>query len=264
MTEIDAAAEASIRSRIGSISGVNIEEFKTQFSQNQASLSRHVMAKIEIHLAGWSPTLHRQPMRWSEDVAFPSGATAVEQTHACRNLFDKQIDIQKKRLEQGISLGISVPMNSWMPIEDINVNNIVLDRDLAWLISKGNKQAFVDRIKESIHNLHQNVGNGLSDKLGNSVDSVSGAWSTGHRLNEDVLYYGDQLWIRAMLPETLLAAIVGHPLGQVVKGLHGRLADRKILGAGLCDIGDDGIEININPDMASVQQILEGWDSFAQ
>jgi len=258
MSQITATAEAAIRGRIGAVSGLQIDEIRTRPDAKRPAKAGFRMVEVDVSLTGWSCTLHRLKMRWRETVELREGACGIEQARASKDLFALRIAKQMGRLQQGIAMGLAVPLFSWMPTEEIDVTHLVIDRALAEMMTERNPAALIQMLQESIMNLHQEPDDGLRDELLGDQTAKGRTWTMLHRMTDDSFYYGDQLWTRGTLPQTVLVAVVGRRLGDVVDGAPATVADRTITAAELSDDGD-GTEFSFEPDNATVRRILDEW-----
>lgn len=254
------AAEAAIRSAIGSISGVSIRSLEER--PDTASGPR-----LDIQIEGWSPSLNRLPMTWTTGIP---DAPAADQAESMLTSLGLAIAIQKERLAQGLTLGTASPFGiasmDGYSRDDTRWDHILIDRGLAALMEASRQGGFASEVSNSVFDMHQpdqGPRNGRETSLeGRTTDDdckpIGRCQLRGRTLHHDVplgggaVYDGLRLTLGTQIPETLLTAAIGRTLGEVVE-VPAAIAGHVVTGG---DTGPGRTEITVEPRLAACGVLL--------
>lgn len=273
-------AEARVRSKIGSISGVAIQRLTAETVKDD-----DVHMSVVISVTGWSPSLNRLDMHWRAviriaDIARIQGDDLLDQV-------SEQMVLQRRRLDEGLALGTAAPFGvSGMDgtRDDTKWGHILVDRGLATLFEDARAGGFDSEVSDSVFDLHQEdhgerdgTETHLMDHMGDTDEddgigddedgypiAVHGLF--GRELRHDVaiapdaLYDGSALKLRKELPDTVLAAAPGRTLSSIAD-VPPAIADRTIVSA---ERHEDWIHFRIEPVLETAGILLAELHDAAQ
>ena len=259
-------AEARIRTRIGSISGVSIGRMTAMpVTGARLNATTEHMLEVTITLRGWSPTLNHIKMTWRcmVDDRLPGDKQAR------RALFDleQRLRLQRERFAEGMTLGRASPFGvadgDDGRIEDTEVGHIQVDRALAALI--GDHHAIVREVGNTLDDLHHDEPrDGLETDLFGEQTPEHGEESPGMHafrrrlfifempIGGGATYDGDRLIVPGALPDTVVAASIGRTLGEVAD-VPAPMADRVIVKA---EGRGKGVAFTIAPVTSTVDELV--------
>lgn len=262
-------AEASVRVRIGSITGVHVNMFECN----------HASTSLRIGVHGRSPSLNRVTMVW-EATTHLGPEDPEGQARDILSCIAPHLTIQEDRAEDGLKLGTATPLRIVEDdgsADDTQCGHILVDRDLAalWLATHpdGPGREVGDGIYD-IHHVDQGERDGLETKYASQQTHLSdepwAGWNRLHgrtmfrdlRLAAGAFFDGRTLRLAASLPETVVLASVGRRLDEVAD-VPDEIASRIIVDARVRDDPDDEDgygetvnEFDIDPRLVSVDEVM--------
>lgn len=245
-------AESTVRSVIGGISGVTIN---TLSLVNPDVAGERPTVQVDVHLTGWSPSLHVFTMVWRATTVI-DGDPDVQARRLLRSV-KTQLHIQRTRLAQGLVEGTATPFPIDGSVGGTPVGHLTIDRGLATLMDRDMECTLEATIALGVQLLHDDVvGDGLEETL-EFEDRLAGtAYRRVLAMRSGTCFGGDVFAIDQDLPESVKIAAVGRRLGDVVE-VPSPIADHAI--TRIDDTDDGGCEIHVAPRPVRLSTLFEEW-----
>lgn len=237
------------------IAGVRVSDVQwlhdrtTTMTQREEGPERGVMFTADV----WGPTLHRRVRRWpvmmGNAVAhgFTDAISDDEAVEMARIGLFRYVSLQRGMHAFAAREGIDAPMAhlngySLCDVAHLSMHAGLLDLMVANRGGRGAAAMLLDQVERMISSDHDNSDSSIStseldDDMQTRVhfDGRRSVLYKHERLSGDAAFDGRAVEMRRDLPDTVLAAIIGRPLGDVLHTGLARLDDSRIVKATASD-----------------------------
>lgn len=266
---------AELSATIGAVPGCHVSDM------TDVQVTGTGSRRINLHVTGRSPSLHRQTWIWSTVVRIVgNGDSAI-----LRGLADisDRLDLQRERADAAVALGHAFPLpmhDGYPPLEPIAIGHLTMDATalalrLNELPSGAPASGELHRLRALVRGIHRAVSDPAKRIAREDDAAVTDRSAADRRLDVRTLVplpYGKSAHINgemliipdASLPDTILATLPGRPLGDVIS-VH-PLLDARIISKATNTPTSKGaarVRVTLKPCRVALSEVFD-MEAYAQ